>query len=127
MMRRKSSGEASARAGSEYSPMGSKLPSRGPSRRGSAWSGFSVGGMGSRKHTQEQQQQQQRRDSGGVGLDEVEGDGGDVGNGECVCFSSFPLVDSFFPPPFWWGGRGPGVFPCKLLLSLLLGTLYYNI
>lgn len=27
--------------GSDYSPMGSRLPSQGPSRRGSGWSGFS--------------------------------------------------------------------------------------
>ena len=33
--------ERSGKGVSEYSPMGSKLPSRGPSRRGSAWSAFS--------------------------------------------------------------------------------------
>lgn len=54
--RRKSS--ATARTGSEYSPMGSKLPSRGPSRRNSAVSWGSLKGsigkritMGSRKNS----------------------------------------------------------------------------
>ncbi|KAL9640607.1 MAG: hypothetical protein Q9164_000163 [Protoblastenia rupestris] len=40
--------EKSAKGGSEYSPMGSRLPSRGPSRRGSAWSAFSGKGGGRR-------------------------------------------------------------------------------
>lgn len=53
--RRRSSATSTARTGSEYSPMGSKLPSRGQSRRNSAisWSSFKGGrkrpGMGSRQ------------------------------------------------------------------------------
>ncbi|KAG8528887.1 uncharacterized protein KY384_006576 [Bacidia gigantensis] len=45
--RRESSGtqKSGRNSGSEYSPMGSRLPSRGPSRRGSAFSGLSMKGM----------------------------------------------------------------------------------
>ena len=49
---------------SEYSPMGSRLPSRGPSRRGSAWSTLSfkggrrAWGMGSREPSKQSVPQQ---------------------------------------------------------------------
>ena len=76
------SGRASRRRssaqGSDYSPMGSKLPSRAPSRRGSAWSAFSGGGRARRSMV--------RGESGG-GVEEAEGDEGDVGNGMFLRFS----------------------------------------
>ena len=103
MVRRRSSAQAS-----DYSPMGSKLPSRapsrdpstrGPSRRGSAWSTFS-GGSGKRKANNPPMS---RRGSKKVdGLEEVE-DGGDddVANGAFSLFSFFFLLSriTFSLPP----------------------------
>ena len=66
----------SAQANSEYSPMGSRLPSRGASRRGSTWSAFSfkggrrAWGVGSREPSR-----QNIHDKGRERL--VENDGGD--------------------------------------------------
>ena len=88
--RRRSSAQAS-----DYSPMGSNLPSRGPSRgasasrRGSAWSAFSGGsgkrrGMGSRRQTQKDE-----------GVEEAEGDT-DTANGTSV--SSAPDGLPYWPP-----------------------------
>jgi len=65
--------------GSDYSPMGSKLhsrgPSRGPSRRGSGWSGWSgkMRGMGSRQNS--------RYVQGQDGVEESAMGDDDVGNG----------------------------------------------
>ena len=93
--RRRSSAQAS-----DYSPMGSKLPSRGPSqgpsRRGSAWSALSAGsgkrrGVGSRRHTQ--------RDDG---VEEAEDDA-DTANG------AFSFTFISFGGPFCmklWRSRG---------------------
>ena len=79
--RRKSSAgtkESGQEGGSEYSPMGSRLPSRGPSRRGSAWSAISgkggkrAWGLGSR----------QASHSGYDGYTDGAGDGRVEENGE---------------------------------------------
>ena len=57
----------SVKANSEYSPMGSRLPSRGPSRRGSTWSAFSLKGgkrpwgLGSREPSKQNIRKEERQ------------------------------------------------------------------
>ena len=81
--RRRSSG--TGRAGSEYSPMGSKLPSRGASRRSSLVSGSSLR-RGSVDRTKRRPKMGSRNASNLEGNEEImkEGDEGSdgVGNGE---------------------------------------------
>ena len=88
--RRKSSAETNISApgaDSEYSPMGSRLPSRGTSRRNSAWSAISgkVGkrawGMGSRQGSHSGYDGYVDRNGNGR-VEETGEEDGDIANGE---------------------------------------------
>jgi len=82
---RKTSSSTQKTQGSDYSPMGSRLPSQGPSRRGSGWSGF--GGqkgrwpLGSRQNSNHDQAMKES----------AEGDN-DVVNGTEVSFFTVSFI-----------------------------------
>lgn len=84
----------SAAGVSDYSPMGSRLPSRGPSRRGSAWSAVSgkggkrFWGMGSRKNSAiAYEDSSQPNGNGAASVEENQEGDDDVANGEPFCSS----------------------------------------
>ena len=83
----------SATGASEYSPMGSRMPSRGPSRRGSAWSAMSgkggkrFWGRNSRQNSTVTYDDHSHLDGAGAERVEENREGDDdVANGKSPCF-----------------------------------------
>ncbi|KAL9099933.1 MAG: hypothetical protein Q9163_004635 [Psora crenata] len=93
--------EKSVKAGSEYSPMGSRLPSRGPSRRASVWSTIS-GKLGGWKGFGERQGSHSGYDGyggGGMTVDEKGEGEEDIMNGVLGPSDQETVIHSPPPPP----------------------------